>query len=56
MDHYYWRIDLLDTQTNKLSEGSIRYASEFQASMVARDMSHIPQHIKIKITKCKWDF
>lgn len=55
MSTYYWRIDLYDGD-KCIQTGSIKYATEFQACMVARDMSHIPHNIKVKIVKCQFGF
>lgn len=57
MPTYYWTIDLYNSKTNELiKKGDIKYATEFQAEMVARDMEEIPQDIIIKIAKNQFDF
>lgn len=57
MTEYYWTIDLIDSKTNDIiKEGTIMYASEFQAQMVARDMSEVPHNIKVKIRKKHFNF
>lgn len=57
MATYYWTIDLVDEKTNEIiKEGTIKYASEFQAQMVARDMSEVPHNIIVKIRKRQFDF
>ena len=57
MPTYYWTIDLYNSKTNELiKKGEVKYATEFQAEMVARDMVEIPQDIIIKIAKNQFDF
>ena len=57
MATYYWAIDLVDGETNEtIKEGTIIYASEFQAQMAARDMSEVPHDIIVKIRKKQFDF
>ena len=57
MATYYWTIDLVDEKTNEIiKEGTIIYASEFQAQMAARDMSEVPHNITVKIRKKQFDF
>lgn len=57
MATYYWTIDLVDEKTDEIiKEGTIIYASEFQAQMAARDMSEVPHSIKVKIRKKQFDF
>lgn len=55
MTTYYWRIDLYENE-KCIKQGNIKYATEFQAEMTARGMSHIPHNIQIKIVKCQFEF
>ena len=56
MKHYYWRVDLENIETGEIKQGTIIYASEFQAQMVIRCMLNVPQNIKPKVVKTHFDF
>lgn len=55
MPTYYWRIDLYDGE-KLIKKGDIKYATDYQAELVARDMYNVPHNIKIKIVKCQFNF